>query len=322
MIHRALLSLILIATLLLAACGGDDDDDSLAGGTASDEASVTAQSDGTGSDSGESDGGSTGEATGEGSGGDASQATSGVVSSATLPPLSAEPSRTPRPTSTPFPTATALAVQPTSTPAPVPSVEVISSNVFRDPAAGSAIIFGEVQNTGDFPATGVQVSARLIDGGGDLVGRGESEAVGKTVVNPGDVVGFSIIVTFEGNVYTEWVSEELTVDFEFSRDQIVQAYTSDLTISGDTLVGPESGFDFVDVTGSLTNDSGMPLRFVQIGAIAYDASGNVISVDSFVSSDTLEPGATIPFAVEFSRGRLKEFPASYAFVVEGLDAAQ
>jgi hypothetical protein len=66
----------------------------------------------------------------------------------------------------------------------------------------------------------------------------------------------------------------------------------------------------------------MPLRFVQIGAIAYDASGNVISVDSFVSSDIFEPGATIPFAVEFSRGRLKEFPASYAFVVEGLDASQ
>jgi hypothetical protein len=318
---RALLSLILVASLLLAACGGGDDDDGSPEEGAGD-AAVTAGSDGSDASSGE-DGSATAGSASDGSGGSASP-TSAAFSAPT-----AGPTRTPRPTSTPFPTATPLQVKPTATQdpnqptaAPLPTVEILSSNVFRNPEAGSAIIFGEVQNTSNVPATGVQISARLVDASGNLVGRGESEAVGKTVVNPGDVVGFSIIVTFEGNVYTEWESEELTVDFEISREQVIQAYTSDLTISGDMLVGPATGFDFVDVTGNLTNDSGRTLRFVQIGAIAYDAAGNVISVDSFVSSDPLEPGATIPFAVEFSRGRLKDLPASYALVVEGLDAGQ
>ncbi|MEZ4571374.1 MAG: FxLYD domain-containing protein [Thermomicrobiales bacterium] len=183
-------------------------------------------------------------------------------------------------------------------------------------------MFGEVQNTSDVAATGVEVSATLLDGGGNRVGRGESESVGKTVMQPGDIAGFSILVTFDEGGYTEWASEEIVASYNFTRPEIVAAYTGNLSISGDTLVGPETGFDFVDVTGNLTNDSGMALRFVQVGATAYDAAGNVISVDSFVTTETLEPGSTIPFSVEFSRGRLKEFPASYKLVVEGLDASQ
>jgi hypothetical protein len=175
-----------------------------------------------------------------------------------------------------------------------------------------------VQNTGDIPATGVEVRAELFNANGDRVGRGESEAVGKTVMNPGDIAGFSIIVTFVDGEYIEWASEDIVATYNFTRADVIEAYTAQLTISDDALVGPETGFDFVDVTGNLTNDTDAILHFVQVGAIAYDAAGNVISVDSFQSTEPLEPGATIAFAVEFSRGRLKDLPASYAFVVEGL----
>lgn len=321
---RALFSVVLILTLLLAGCGG--------GESSGDEPVIPAGIGGSDSSGSAASGSATSETAGTAVDG------AGASATPTLTRMLVQPSRTPRPTSTPFPTATPVSLPPTSTetspdaagstgtaqpdatetPLPAPTVDVISTNIFRNPDAGSAIIFGEVQNTGEFPATGVIVTARLFNANGDRVGRGESESVGKTVMNPGDIAGFSIIITFDGDEYVEWASEEIVTEFNLSRSEIIDAYTAELSVSDDQLVPPATGFDFVDVAGNLTNDSGKTLRFVQVGATAYDADGNVISVDSFVTTEPLEPGAIIPFSVEFSRGRLKDFPASYAFVVEGL----
>ncbi len=325
---RALfIPLLLTLTLLVTACGGGDSNDA-----ANDDSGLPAGIAGNGSgDAGDDATTAPDDATtadGEAPVGAASGATSAApTATATQARMLSLPTGTPRPTSTPFPTATPLPIPPTATedtrqPTEAPSleatVEVISTHVYRNVEAGSAIIFGEVQNMSDVPATGVIVSARLFNANGDRVGRGESEAVGKTVMNPGDVAGFSIIVTFDGGTYVEWSSEELVADHNFTSEDIVAAYTPELSISDDQLVPPATGFDFVDVAGNLTNDSSETLTFVQVGATAYDAAGNVISVDSFVTTEPLAPGATIPFTVEFSRGRLKDFPASYAFVVEGL----
>ena len=320
---RPVFILVLIVMIVVAGCGGGGSGD----GASSDGSPIPAGVGGSGSDSDATlgDGDLDPESTAGEAGNGSSDGTGGGDPTATSRPSGiVQLTRTPRPTSTPFPTPTTIAVaptpvggNPTATVAREASVEIISTHVFRNPDAGSAIIFGEVQNTGDVAATGVQIRATLFDGAGSRVGRGESESVGKTVMNPGDVTGFSIIVTFDDG-YAEWVTEEITASSNVSRPESVAAYTPNLSISGETLVGPSSGFDFVDVTGNITNDSGVALRFVQVGAIAYDGAGNVISVDSFVSSDILEPGATIPFSVEFSRGRLKDFPASYALVVEGL----
>lgn len=233
------------------------------------------------------------------------------------PTSTVTPTRTPQPTTTPRPTNTATSVPPTSTPEPVPQVEIISQNIVRI-EGGVVLFFGEVENTGAWPATAVQVQVELLTSTGQRVGRGEGYADGYTIMPPGTRLGYVARVTLDDPAVTEWASENITISFQHPDAELVALYTSNLTVNVEGFRPPATPFDFVELAGTVVNSSGGPLTFAKVTVTAFDGAGAVISVDSYIHNEPIAQDAGFPFVVEFTQGELSADPASYTLVVEGL----
>lgn len=188
-------------------------------------------------------------------------------------PLVAQPAPTATPTTT---------IEPT--PAPV-EVIVRSSRSFT--RSTSRYVVGEILNNTPNPVFFAQITARFLDGAGQLIATEDSFAF-LTRTNPGQRNPFQIILS---NAPTSFASYSLSVSTSTSS---VLNYRDAAVLTSQV----RDNFG-VEVFGDVRNPEVIEMRSVEVAVAFYDANGDVVDVDlGFTSPTTIAPGATAPYSVK------------------------
>jgi hypothetical protein len=179
-------------------------------------------------------------------------------------------------------------VQSVNVPVPSPVVRVLSSNAFV-PYSGSTswYIVGEVRNDTSANVQFVRISATLRDAGGNVVDSDYSYSmIGK--LTPGMTSPFWIIFSDPPS----WSTYDLQVTWDTTSQQPYAMEILNSTLYFDS-------YDAFHVVGEIRNQYAEQRTFVEAYVTMYDASGQVIGVDStFTNPYDLNPGQTASFDSE------------------------
>lgn len=206
------------------------------------------------------------------------------------PPATPTPTATsePTPTVTSEPTATATDVPPTPTdvpPTPVPAgVPVLSSFDYQSSTSYRRLV-GEVQNNTGQNIEYAEVIATFYDGDGRVSGT-DSGYTSIDILTPGQKSPFTVL--YEAS--QPHASYLLQVQWRATASQPIRGIT--ILSSGER----DSSLSYRRIFGEVRNDSGGPLRYVEIIATIYDADGRVVGDESgYTALENLADGQTSPF---------------------------
>jgi hypothetical protein len=159
-------------------------------------------------------------------------------------------------------------------------------------SGGVFFITGEVSNRSLSPFYEVPVEARLLDADGQIVTLATDTLKGHGIL-PGGFAPFSL--RFGGGQPPEAVTFELTVGRP-DEPLTIQPHLSSpaLRWTDRQEIGTQGQFYIV---GTVTNESGAPIRQVEIIATVFDEAGDVIGVGFTEAADELRPGDTVEWTL-------------------------
>lgn len=185
----------------------------------------------------------------------------------------------------------------------ITSLNAVSSTV-------GSMVFGQVQNLSAAPIGGVQLTVSITQKNGKVV---DAPFPASTMLNelpPRAKSPFQF--PFDGTGVVTSVSATVQVG------SVIPVPYDPLTVGSST--GTILGTAF-QVSGTVTNSSGVPITYPNVVATMFDHSGNVVGAAYDVgTSDTVVPGGTSNFDIILTgEGRLV---AHYTVVAEGRVVAQ
>lgn len=183
------------------------------------------------------------------------------------------PTPQPQPTTPPAPPS-----QPTTPPAPPSNdsrVDVIDYTHYID-SIGSLWFVGVIRNNSGVAAGSIKVSLILFDSSNGVVGTGDDPTLDDVKLNPGQNVGFSILVDSPPQ---QWAREEVKVDASpYDPSNYYYTYADNLSSSGSTMA--PSDLEGEVVRGIVNNNGDTDAEFVQVIVTCYDNSDKVADVDN------------------------------------------
>ncbi len=174
---------------------------------------------------------------------------------------------------------------PQPTAAPAAGVPILSDTTYE--SGGASWIVGEVRNDTGRNVRFVRVVANLYDSGNRLIGT-DFTYTSMDILRPGQRSPFTVIVLSPPSNFHHYT---LQLEWDATTDESLGGLT--LLSSGERAAGfGDARFIF----GEVRNDSGGPVRFVEIVATLYDAAGKVVGASlTFTSLENIPAGGTSAF---------------------------
>jgi len=173
-----------------------------------------------------------------------------------------------------------------SPPVAADEVQVRSTRIQR--YSGYWNIIGEVINPTASPVFFVEITARLLDAGGQLVAVEDTFAT-LTQVGPGRRSPFSVYI---GNPPATAAAFTIAVTDVNSSSSLAYRDVTILNIQARDNFG-------LEVFGDVRNPEELEMRGVEVVATFYDLAGNVVDLEnSFTSPSTLAAGATGTYSLK------------------------
>lgn len=217
---------------------------------------------------------------------------------------------------TPAPTVTATPLPPvaTSTPLPVARLELLSFRSYRD-AAGSLLVVGEAQNTGDTQANGVDFKVSLL-GADDKPLATTWATVHLAQVAPGGKTPFRAVVAQPPKEYAK-IAIDATAAAPDPKDAAGPTFVDGLQVEHAALATTGGK---VSVGGSVKNGGQTGALAVRVLAVLRGADGKVVDVaDAYAQQSELAAGKASPFSVQFYDGKAE---GPFEVFVQGRYAAR
>lgn len=173
-----------------------------------------------------------------------------------------------------------------------------------------SLVFGEVRNLSSAPIGGVQITVSITEKGGKVVGAPFPASSLLNVIPAGATAPF--YYPFDGTHTVASVSATVQAG------SVIPVPYDPLTVSSSTGTSLGSAYQ---VSGTVTNSSGVPIDYPNVVATMFDHAGNVVGAqDDVGTSDTVTPGGTTHFDIILpSVGPLV---SRYTVVAEGEVVAQ
>ncbi|MGH2717376.1 MAG: FxLYD domain-containing protein [Actinomycetota bacterium] len=190
-----------------------------------------------------------------------------------------------------------------------PSVVKITAINAVSATVGSAV-YGEVQNLSSSSIGGVQLTLSITQKNGKVVNTPFPASTMLNVIPPGATAPFTF--PFDGTGVVAAVSATVQAG------SVIPVPYDPLTVGTSTASLLGSAYQ---VSGTVTNSSGVPITYHNVVATMFDHSGNVVgAADDYGTSDTVTPGGTSNFDIILTgTGHLV---ARYTLVAEGRVVAQ
>ena len=198
--------------------------------------------------------------------------------------------------------------QPTAEQDAGPAVEILQSSVYTGGLDIQRII-GVLRNNTDRPLRFVEVVASTFDDDAKFLDSGTTYAMVRVLL-PGEVAPFEL--SFSDS--PTFASYELALEFDEAEPDDLGKTCREFEISDAAGNASPAGYE---ITGQVTNGCADTVKFVQVIAAIYDATGRLMSVNFIFSElDELAPGVTSPFALLLTRVEADEV-ATFELLVEG-----
>ena len=183
---------------------------------------------------------------------------------------------------------------------------------------GNLQFLGEVRNDHETPRDNVEIRIALIDEEGQELGnRTQFTSIG--YLNPGEISPFNVTF-FDEQDLPEVVPSSYMVEIQSDEwNPDTDSGTRNVDITSEPTQIFESGR--FRLSGNVRSEFDEPMRYVEAGAVFYDANGTVVGLKSIyvetdVRDDVLPPGENGSFDLEIFESNLSAIPTSYRTFVE------
>ncbi len=160
------------------------------------------------------------------------------------------------------------------------------------------IVLGAVRYNGSVPLINPEIDVTIVDKAGNDIDTVPCCAR-ITLVPPGSLIPYRHELSDPDGLI-----DHVRVEVKSGAEQATQAdidfYTSDWTVSESHLVLPADDQDFPMLVGTLTHNGTKQTESVNVAALLYDGSGNILDVSNQVyTPQNRAEGATYPFQLDF-----------------------